>query len=225
MLIDNVGAGQSAPDAFQQHRYLNLQGYVSDLLEISAALNLRDAIFVGHSVGGMVCALAALKAPQRVARLILIGASPRYLDDDGYHGGFSHKDLDSLYSALQSNYTVWADSYAQQAMANPDQPQLAMVFASGLKSIPASQALTVLCSIFQSDHRKDIARLRLPTLLIQATDDIVVPLAVAHFMHEQIPGSQLAVIDASGHLPHVSAPAIVAQVMRDFLHDNPQAAQ
>ena len=51
VLLDNVGAGQSEPAAFQQSRYLNLGGYVSDLFEVCDALLLQDAILVGPRWG------------------------------------------------------------------------------------------------------------------------------------------------------------------------------
>lgn len=215
--FDNTGAGRSDRAAFRQHRYLNLHAYAADLLDICSALQLRQVTLVGHSVGGMCCVLAAIARPELFDRLVLVGASPRYLDDAGYRGGFTQADLNALYSAVTLSYTEWAGRFAAAAMGNPGQPELAEYFAGTIKSIPPELALTVLCSIFQSDHRADLARLDLPTLLIQARDDVAVPLEVAEFMHRQIRGSQLRVIDAAGHLPHVSAPAAVIEAMSDFV--------
>ena len=217
VLLDSVGAGQSDPAAFVQHRYLSLGQYARDLLEVCRALGIRDAVLVGHSVGAMISVLAAIAEPDHFSRLVLIGASPRYLDDDGYHGGFSRADLDALYSAISNGYTEWADHYAVLAMQNPSQPQLARDFAQSLKSIPANRAFTVLCSIFQSDHRQDLKYLNRPTLIIQSQHDVAVPIEVARYLHEQIGGSQMTVIEASGHLPHVSAPAAVVAAIERFL--------
>jgi sigma-B regulation protein RsbQ len=217
VLLDNVGAGGSAPDAFVQHRYLNLHAYATDLLDVCRALQIEDAVLVAHSVGAMIGVLAANAEPARFSRLVLIGASPRYLDEPGYRGGFTKPDLDALYSAVSSVYPDWADQFAPLAMGNPDRPQLAQHFAATLKSIPAQSAFTVLCSIFQSDHRQDVCKLDKPTLLIQSQQDVAVPLEVAEYLNREIRGSRLAVIDATGHLPHVSAPAAVVAAMRDFI--------
>lgn len=217
VLIDNVGAGQSDPAAFAQHRYLNLNGYVSDLLEVCEALQLEDAILVGHSVGAMTGLLAAIRKPGCFSRLALISASPRYLNDDGYRGGFAEDDLKALYQAVALSYSEWADAFAPVAMGNAHAPQLAIHFAESIKSIPADRALTVLCSIFQSDHRADIRKLAIPTLLIQAQEDMAVPLEVAEYLHQHIQGSRLVVIEATGHLPHVSAPAEVVAALRGFI--------
>lgn len=217
VLLDNVGAGQSDPDAFRQHRYLNLHTYANDLLEVCDALKLQRATLVGHSVGGMICALAALARPALVARLVMLGASPRYLNEAGYHGGFTEEDLAATYRAVMNDYTNWATSFASAAMGNPHRPELATCLADNLRNIPKERALTVLCSIFQGDHRAELARLAVPTLLIQSSDDVVVPLAVAQYMHQHIRGSRLTVIEAAGHLPHVSAPGEVVAAMRAFL--------
>lgn len=217
VLLDNVGAGHSAPQAFVQHRYLNLQGYVLDLLAVLDALHIQECTCIGHSVGGMIAALASLKAPQRITRLVLIAASPRYLDDRDYHGGFTDEGLDALYSAMQDDYEAWAEDFGPNVMSNPDQPELGVYFAKCIKTIPPQRALTVLCSIFQSDHRHDIAQIKVPTLLIHADPDPAVPLEVAHYLHAHIPGSTLRVIEAQGHLPHVCAADKVIEAMRDFI--------
>lgn len=219
IVFDNVGAGQSDPADFVQHRYLQLEAYATDLIAICQTLDLREAILVGHSVGGMISLLAAIRQPEICAKLVLIGASPRYLDDDGYQGGFTKDDLNGLYQAVTLGYSDWADHFAPLAMGNPDQPGLAVDFATSIKCIPADRALTVLCSIFQSDHRADLVRLDKPTLLIQSHKDVAVPLAVADYLHRHIRGSHLAIINATGHLPHVSAPAEVVAAMRDFIDD------
>lgn len=219
ILLDNAGAGNSEPEAFQSHHYLNLHPYASDLLDVCNALDLRDAILVGHSVGAMIGVLAAIRQPEHFSRLVLIGASPRYLEDEGYCGGFTKADLDSLYSTMFGSYNEWADTFSPILMGNPDKPNLISAFAKSIKSIPAERALAVLCSIFQSDHRADIGKLEKPTLLIQAQEDFAVPLAVAEFLQHQIKGSCLSVINATGHLPHVSAPSEVLAAMRDFLSE------
>lgn len=217
ILLDNVGAGGCPPEAFVQHHYLDLQRYAADLLDVCTALQVENAVLVGHSVGAMISVLAAVQQPKRFSRLVMIGASPRYLNEGGYYGGFTEQDLNGIYSAMRTSYNAWADQYAPAAMRNEDRPTLAQAFAANIKSIPQDRALTVLCSIFQSDHRTDIQKLRLPTLLVHAREDVAVPMEVANYLHQNIPGSTLSVIPVSGHLPHISAPAEVLAVMQGFV--------
>lgn len=217
VLFDHVGAGRSEESAFVQHRYLNLHSYARDLIEICDALDLRGAVFVGHSAGAMAGVLAAEERPELFSRLVLVGASPRYLDAEGYRGGLSAGDLDEIYSSVLNRFSDWVDAFTPAAMGNPDRPHLARAFAECIRSIPPARVLTVLCSILQSDHRADVARLAVPTLLIQSSDDIFVPDEVAAYLHRAIAGSRLARIPASGHLPHISAPAEVIAEIRRFL--------
>lgn len=214
--FDHAGAGRSAPGSFVQHRYLGLRGYVDDLVAICDALPLREAVLVGHSVGGMVGLLASLERPRSIAKLVLVGASPRYLDDEGYHGGLTRTALDELYSNMMHAYPDWVESFAPLAMGNPDRPHLARYLADSLKAIPPSQALTVLYSIFQSDHRADLRKVALPVLILQSRDDVAVPMAVAEYLHREIRGSRLAVVEASGHFPHLSAPQAIIDAVRAF---------
>lgn len=218
VLVDNVGAGNSDSTAFSQNRYLDISAYAEDLLEVCAALDLKDAVLVGHSVGAMIGILASLKAPQHFSKLVLIGASPRYLNDEGYVGGFTKQDLDKTYTLITSQMIGWAESFSHLAMGNPDQPHLAQQFATAIKSIPAERILTTLYSIFQADYRESLAEISKPTLLIQSLDDFIVPVQVAEFMHERIKGSQLNIIEAHGHLPHISAPYTVISAMREFVY-------
>ena len=217
VLLDNVGAGGPDPAAFAQYRQLELRRYASDLVEVCMALALEHRVLIGHSMGAMICALATLERPGLATKLVFIGASPRYIDTDDCHGGFTRSDVDAIYSDVTSRYSAWADVFAAASMAHADRPALSTDFAHSIKAIPKDRALTVLCSIFQSDHREEIARLEVPTLLIQAKDDIAVPQAVAENLERHIRGSQLVTIDAEGHLPHVSAPAIVVAAMEPFV--------
>jgi sigma-B regulation protein RsbQ len=214
---DHAGSGRSDPAAFVQYRYLKLGAYAQDLLDIVDALELENAVFVGHSMGAMVGLLAAVERPELFERLVLIGASPRFLDDDGYRGGFSVQDLEGVYRAMHENFARWANGFAP-AMIGPDQPRAQIDhFAESMKSIPPERALTIAYAVFQSDHRAELARLARPTLLIQTRSDRAVPMEVAQFMQARIRDSRLVVIDADGHLPHVTAPDAVVAAIRDFI--------
>lgn len=217
VLLDNVGAGGSDPAAFVESRYHDLEKYADDLLDIADVLELKQAVLVGHSVGGMVGILAANRAPEVFAKLVLIGVSPRYLQDTDYPGNMSNTDVRDVYEAIRNDHLEWAMNYSLLALQNPDRPELSEGFAKTLQKIPAERVLTVLHSILQMDFRSELPRLSIPTLIIQSLEDAFVPLAVAEYMHKAIIGSRLQVIDAYGHLPHISAPAAVTAAMQDFL--------
>lgn len=217
VLFDHVGAGKSDFTAYSPRRYSSLYTYAEDLLDLCFELKLTNCILVGHSVSGMISLLAALVEPQCFSKLIFVGASPRYLNDDGYFGGFEQSDLDALYAAMASNYYAWASGFAPLIMGNAEQPELAIEFANTLKAIRPDIAQAVARVIFQSDHRAELPRLKVPTLILQSSDDFAVPLAVGQYMVEKIPKSQLMNIAATGHLPHLSAPKAVTSAIASCL--------
>ena len=213
VLFDHVGAGKSDFSAYSPRRYSSLYSYAEDLLDLCAELKLTQSILVAHSVSGMVSLLAALLEPQCFSQLIFISASPRYLNDNGYVGGFEQSDLDALYSAMSANYYAWASGFAPLAMGNPEKPELAIEFANTLAAIRPDIAQAVARVIFQSDHRAELPRLTVPTTILQSSNDIAVPQEVGQYMADKIPRSKLIPIRAQGHLAHLSAPDAVTSAI------------
>lgn len=218
--FDNVGSVQSNQAYFRenQSRYLNVSGYARDLLEICATLNLTgETILVGHSLGAIAGLLASIQKPSIFSKLVLLGASPRYGNTDDYYGGFSKDDIDATYTALENNYPAWSQQLASVAMATPDRPSLTNTFAEALGRIPQDMMLTILCSVLQTDQRSNLPKVSVPTLIIQSRQDYFVPMDVAEYINAHIPSSKLTVINAQGHLPHVSAPEEVISAMNSFI--------
>ncbi|MEX6687068.1 alpha/beta hydrolase [Danxiaibacter flavus] len=219
VLYDNVGGGNADINAFNPSRYSSLQGFVTDLENICNYLRFPDAIYVGHSVSGMVGLLCSIKNPSFFSKIILLGVSPRYLDDaqTGYVGGFTQADLDGLYAAMRSDFQAWASGFSALAMGNPDRPFLAEAFFQTLSALRPDIALIVAKAIFESDYRKDLGKLNIPALIIQTTNDIVVPKAVGDYMNQHIPVSRLTSIGTEGHFPHMSAPEEVINAILSFI--------
>lgn len=217
VLLDNVGAGESKPAAFVQNLYQKLDKYVDDLLDVCDTLNLKNAVLVGHSAGGMISVLSGIRAPEYYSKLVLIGASPRYLNDENYLGGLTNSDIRDIYNAIQLNHREWAINFSKMVIKNDDKPDLAENFARTIQNIPTERVLTVLHSILQTDYREEVCKLTIPTLIIQSKDDVFVPMQVADFLHKKIKGSQLEAIHAYGHFPHISAPEAVISAISKFI--------
>jgi sigma-B regulation protein RsbQ len=217
ILYDNIGAGKSDIEAYDPAKYQSLEAYAQDLVDIVEALQLKDAIFVGHSVSSMVGSLASLVMPGAFSKMILIGASPRYLNDNGYQGGFTQATLDDLYTAMQSNYYEWAGGFSKLAMGNEHNPALANNFAQSLLSLRPDIALAVARSIFQSDFRHILAFIKRDVLLIQSASDVAVPNEVALYLKQNITGSTLITVDSDGHFPHISAPQAIINAIDNFV--------
>jgi sigma-B regulation protein RsbQ len=217
ILFDHVGAGGSDPGAYDPVRHGSLDGYADDVVEICEELDLRDATFVGHSVSAMIGVLAARRAPGRIGRLVLVGPSPRYIDDEGYRGGFSREDIDELLDSLASNFLGWSSAMAPVIMGNPDRPELGQELTSSFCRMDPEIAERFARVTFESDNRADLAAVDVPTLVLQCRDDAIAPREVGAYVHAAIPGSTYVELDATGHCPNLSAPRETVAAIRAFL--------
>ncbi len=224
VLFDYVGSGHSDLRAYDRTRYGTLGGYADDLLDVCRALDLRDAIVVGHSVSGIVAVLAAKREPNRFAQLVLIGPSPRYINDADYVGGFDRADIDGLLETMEKNYIGWANYLAPAIMANPDRPELAGELAESFCSTDPVIARRFAEVTFLSDNRQDLVDVTIPSLILQCSADIIAPPEVGEYLHRHLPLSTLRVMSATGHCPHMSHPEETIREMKEYLSGKARAA-
>jgi sigma-B regulation protein RsbQ len=218
VLFDYVGSGKSDLRAYDADRYSTIDGYARDVLDVCEALDLRDITFVGHSVSAMAGVLAANAAPERFARLVLIGPSPRYLNDaPSYVGGFERADIEGLLETMDRNYIGWANFLAPAIMKNPDRPELGEELTASFCSTDPVIARRFAEATFFADNRADLAAVRAPSLILQCSEDIIAPLEVGEYLHRELAGSTLRVMQATGHCPHMSAPDETIALMKSYL--------
>jgi sigma-B regulation protein RsbQ len=217
VLFDHVGAGGSDLSAYSRGRYESLRGYANDVLEICRELNLTRVIFVGHSVSAMIGVMAAVEEPGRFDRLILVGPSPRYIDDGEYTGGFSREDIDGLLDSLDSNYLGWSSAMAPVIMGNPERPELGAELNNSFCRTDPEIAKHFARATFLSDNRADLPQVATRTLILQCSDDVIAPQSVGDYVHRQIPSSELVRMKATGHCPNLSAPEETVAAIKAFL--------
>jgi len=217
VLFDLVGMGQSDPSAYDSERHSSLEGYAADVLDIVRHLDLDRIVFVGHSVSAMIGALAAAEEPERFDKLVMVGPSPRYIDDEGYVGGFTRDDIDGLLESLESNYLGWSSAMAPVIMGNPDRPELGAELTNSFCRTDPEIARSFARVTFLSDNRADLERVRIPSLILQCSDDVIAPQAVGEYVHAHLPDSRLVLMEATGHCPNLSAPEETIAAMRAFL--------
>jgi sigma-B regulation protein RsbQ len=219
VLLDHVGHGGSDAAAFDRARYGSLQGYAEDVLAICRELDLRDAVFVGHSVSAMIGVLAAVAEPERFDRLVLIGPSPRYIDDGDYVGGFKPEDIEGLLDFLDSNHLGWSSTMAPVIMGNPERPELGEELTNSFCRTSPDIAKHFARVTFLSDNRADLPRVRAKALILQCSQDAIAPEAVGRYVHRNIAGSRFVQMSATGHCPNLSAPEETIAAMEAFLRD------
>ncbi|WP_432522619.1 alpha/beta fold hydrolase [Kineococcus sp. SYSU DK006] len=217
VLFDHVGAGGSDLSAYDPVRHGRLEGYAQDVAEVLEALDLGPVVFVGHSVSAMVGVLLAAERPELVESLVLVGPNPRYVDDEGYRGGFSAEEIDELLATMDVNYLGWSRGLAPVITGVPERPELGQELADSFCRTDPAIARRFARTTFLSDNRGDLHRVRTPTLVLQCSDDVIAPLSVGTFVHESIAGSELVVLRARGHCPNLSAPDELVDVLRRHL--------
>jgi sigma-B regulation protein RsbQ len=217
VLFDHVGAGGSDVRAYDREHYSSLRGYADDVLEICRELDLNDVVFVGHSVSAMIGVLAAVQEPERFARLVLIGPSPRYINDDGYVGGFTREDIEGLLESLESNYLGWSSAMAPVIMGNGDRPELGEELTNSFCRADPEIAAQFARVTFLSDNRADLARVSTRSLVLQCSDDAIAPQAVGEYVQRHLADSRLVQLQAIGHCPNLSAPEETIAAMREYL--------
>ncbi|KAL6995367.1 DASH complex subunit dad2 [Sarracenia purpurea var. burkii] len=214
ILYDLVCAGSVNPDYFDFRRYTTLDPYVDDLLHILDALRVDRCAYVGHSVSAMIGILAAIRRPELFTKLILIGASPRFLNDKDYHGGFEQDEIEKVFSAMEANYKAWVYGYAPLAVG-ADVPAAVREFSRTLFNMRPDITLFVCRTVFNSDLRGVLGLVKVPCCIIQAAKDVSVPASVALYLKNHLGGrNTVEMLQTEGHLPHLSAPALLASVLR-----------
>ena len=215
--IDLAGFGQSDLSAYDRSTYATLNGHATDILDICEELDLRDLVFVGHSVGAMIGVLAANRDPSRFSNLIMVAPSPCYINDGDYVGGFTPTDIDGLLELLDANFLGWSAQMAPVIMGQPDQPQLAEELTDSFCRTDPGIAKHFGRVTFLSDHRRDVMKVTTPTLILQCANDMLAPVAVGAWLHNAVPGSTLVNMQATGHCPHLSAPVETIAAMKSYL--------
>jgi sigma-B regulation protein RsbQ len=224
ILFDQIGAGGSDLSAYDPQKYASLQGYAADVVALGEELGLRDGVFVGHSVSAMIGLLAIKQAPHLFSELVMVGPSPRYINEPGtnYVGGFDEGQIHELLEFLDSNHMGWSQAMAPVIMGNADRPELGEELTNSFCRTDPEIARRFARATFLSDNRADLAQVKLPTLVLQCSDDPIAPDSVGEYVHAQVPGSTLVKLAATGHCPNLSAPPETVAAIAAFLGKVPR---
>lgn len=217
VLFDLVGAGNSDKAAYDFTRYGTLEGYADDLVALLRTLQLPKVVYVGHSVSGMIGVLAAIRAPELFERLVLLAASPCYLNDGDYRGGFEVTDLEELLGFLDRDYRAWSHTMVPNLVGGDMRPELVDEVLASFSRVEPAIARQFARAAFLSDYRSQLTQLRIPSLIIQCAEDFVAPAEVGQYLHEHLAGSTLEILNTTGHYPHLNAPVATIACVERYL--------
>ena len=217
ILFDHVGAGRSELSAYNKPKYSTLDGYADDIIEIALELELKDAIFVGHSVSAMMGLIASVKAPGIFKSLVLVSPSPCYINEENYVGGFTKQQVEELLESMDNNHLGWSMAMAPVIMGNSEKPELAEELKNSFCKTDPEIAKQFARTTFLSDARDVLASVKTPSLILQCSSDVIAPVEVGNYLHENIPGSKIVIMNATGHCPNLSAPLETITAIKDFI--------
>jgi len=218
ILFDYVGSGNSDLTAYDENRYSTLKGYSQDILDICSTLKVKDAIFVGHSVGGMIGMLASIQQPKHFSELIMIGPSPCYLNDPPhYFGGFEEEELRGLLNLMERNYIGWANIFASTLLNDANQANVKKELEDRFCSTDPLIARQFAEATFFADNRHDLSKVLIPSLILQCSEDVIAPVQVGQYLHQHLSFSTLKQMEAIGHCPHMSHPEETIALIQDYL--------
>lgn len=217
VVLDLVGCGDSDAAAYSTERHSTLAGHAADLLDVLRALGLHNVLFMGHSVGGIIGVLAAIEEPGRFASLVMISPSPRFINGHDYQGGYERADIEALLGAMETDYQGWTRAFAPIVVGGTTRPELLLTFTNSFARTNPTIVRHFARVAFMADVREDLSRLTIPTLIVQSARDVMAPLAVGYYLNENLIDSCIALIDTSGHCPHLTAPAQTMAAIDKFL--------
>lgn len=165
----------------------------------------------------MIGILASIEAPDLFSELVLIGPSPRYINDEGYEGGFTREEIDELLEFLDDNHLGWSAAMGPVIMGNPDRPELSEELVNSFCRTDPDIAKAFARVTFLSDNRSDLERCQARALVIQCKQDVIAQQGVGEYVRDHLPKGEMVVIDATGHCPNLSAPAQVISAIKAFV--------
>lgn len=215
VVFDFAGATPASASHFSPLHHQSLYGFAEDLLVLMNGLDIQQATYVGHSAGGMIGLLAAVAQPGRFRSLVLLGASPRYVNDPqtGYLGGFTREQVDDLLKTASEDYAVWANGFAPNVVGEANPYLSSDDFMRRLLVLRPDIVHATLTTLLLSDHRAEVQRLAVPLTVLQTQKDYVVPMCVAQWLALHGRARALVEIPTSGHMPHITAPEAVSQAL------------
>ncbi|HSI37566.1 MAG TPA: pimeloyl-ACP methyl ester esterase BioH [Methylotenera sp.] len=198
-LVDLPGMGLSRPiEPFHLHA----------VAEKVAEMLPANADIVGWSLGGQVAMRIALDRPDMVRRLVLVGATPSFVNKDDWQVGISPEIFRNFADNVNADYhNTMTQFLTLQCMGSKDARSTVKLLRSKFaeRPVPTTQTLQKALNILlETDLRAEVANLRKPTLLVHGDRDTLAPVQAAHWMMQNLPHGYLRVMAGASHAPFLS---------------------
>lgn len=215
---------------FPGARALALPGYAGsepahDLQAMAQKLAAEleaGSVLVGWSQGGQLAVRLVLDFPEKVSALVLIAATPCFVERDDWPHGIAAEVFGQFAASLAEDYAGTLRRFLSlQAQGSSDMREVLAGLRRKLLDQPGPQAGTLeagLDILQTADLRADMKSLALPLTLIHGVGDRLAPVAAARWLAQALPGARLHEIEGAAHAPFLSHPREVAQIIEGALH-------
>ncbi len=221
IMYDKRGTGLSDP----VQEVPSLDQRVEDLMAVMAAAGSERAALWGISEGGPTSIYFAARHPERTISLVLYGTTARFGEAPDYPIGGSPELLEMLLAAIDES---WGEGTLAGMFAPGSQNDEAFLHMWGkFQRTGASRAMAraVMAAVAEIDVRDELAKVRVPTLILHRTDERVIGVAHARYMAERIPGARLVEMPGDNHLPFAGDVDAIGDEMEEFLTGRRTGAQ
>ena len=197
-----------------------LEPYAPDAIVEKLVADLPSPVTLcGWSMGSMLAMHAALRYPEKIERLILIGSTPSFIIRDGWQPAMEPLLLKSFSTAIRFNVLEAFQRFITLFNHN-DSHSKDIVRELMKEDLPPTDVLLAGLDLLRdTDLRLDAAKISQPTLLIHGAKDPLMPLAAAQWLANALPDARLEVLKNAAHAPFLSDTPRCAKLIADFLHD------
>jgi len=213
MLLDLPGHGDSSLEPREET--------LKDWALACLAAAPDGATWLGWSLGGLVAMQAALLAPERIRSLVLVAATPRFVQAEDWPHAVSETTLDQFSGALLRDPGTTLERFlALQVRGSAEARETLRRLRTALRERPAPRdsALKVGLELLRrSDLRAELLRLLPPVLWLLGSRDALVPTALGSWLEEMLPAARIVTLDGAGHAPFLSHADSFRDRVREFL--------
>lgn len=188
---------------------ISMETMVQDLFAVMDQMEISTCVLAAESAGAIIAVTAILQQPQRFDGLVLVDAL-LHKEKDAGDAAF----IQGLKTDLQATYDSFVNACVPASEANCQE-----IRSWGRKILAratSDSAVKLLECTFGVDLRPELPRISVPTLILHGEHDVIVPLIDSQEAASRIPNSQLHVFNDTGHVPTMTRPNEVADLINQF---------
>ena len=185
---------------------LQFEDFTNDVIRVAQHFEAQKLHLVGASMGGRIARNVALRFPERLHSLVLVGTTPGF-------DALSPEDMQRFLTERRSS----DPEAARKLVGSRARPDAIDELKDSIARVHEESYRKTLEASVTQDRRAPIENIRVPTLVVAGDEDKVYPPAIARDMARRIPGAELVMVRGAGHLPNLERPGRFNEILADFL--------